>query len=67
MIDTACDKIAGAFTDPAFLELVTQGDPKAPCDFIPNIKQGVMAVGTFRMALEKHYTFMRKLESPLPE
>ena len=38
MIDTAHDKIAGTFTDPAFLELVTQGDSNAPCDFIPIIK-----------------------------
>ena len=59
MIDTACDKIAGAFTDPTFLELVTQGDPNTPCDFIPSIKQRVMAVGTFRAALEKHYTFVQ--------
>ena len=59
IIDTAHDKIAGAFTDPTFLELVTQGDSNAPCDFIPNIKWGVMAVGTFCVALEKHYTFVQ--------
>ena len=59
MIDTARDKIAGIFMDPTFLELVTQGDPNAPCDFIPNIKRGVMAVGTFRAVLEKHYTFVQ--------
>ena len=58
-IDTACDKVASAFMDPTFLELVTQGDPHAPCDFIPNIKLGVMTVSTFHAAFEKHYSFVQ--------
>ena len=36
--DITCDKVAGAFMDPTFLEMATHGDLQAPFDFIPSIK-----------------------------